>query len=141
MSATAATGELSPTGSDLTTAMQWAYDDGRFAHVSSTTRSATPCNGLVVGTRGWLRLGSPFYNPSTLESRIDGQTRTQHHEPGPHPYIHQVHEVERCLRAGERESPLVPWDDTIGILELMDDARRQLGVRYPADDEEEPAEA
>ena len=120
--------------------MQWAYDDGRFAHVSSTTRSATPCTGLVVGTKGWLRLGTPFYNPRTLESRLDGQVQVEHHDPGPNPYIHEVHEVERCLRTGAVQSALVPWEDTIGILELMDDARRQLGVRYPADDEQEPAE-
>ena len=37
--AVSAIGELSPTGSDLTTAMQWSYSDGRFAHVSCTTRA------------------------------------------------------------------------------------------------------
>jgi hypothetical protein len=45
-----------------------------------------------------------------------------------------VAEVERCLRAGELESPVVPLDDTIAILETIDEARRQIGVRYPADD-------
>jgi len=44
-----------------------------------------------------------------------------------------VAEVERCLRAGEIESPVVPLDDTIAILATIDEARRQLGVRYAAD--------
>jgi hypothetical protein len=44
-----------------------------------------------------------------------------------------VLEVERCLRAGEPESPVVPLDETVAILELLDEARAQLGVRYPAD--------
>jgi hypothetical protein len=33
------------------------------------------------------------------------------------------------------ESPLVPLDETIATLEVLDEARRQVGVRYPADDE------
>ena len=59
--------------------------------------------------------------------------------PPPHVgngYGHQVAEVARCLREGLTESPYVPLDDTVGVLEALDDARRQLGVRYPADDEE-----
>lgn len=133
--AVAATGHLSPTGSDATTALQWSYADDRFAHVSCTAESTTPGTGLVVGTSGWLRFGGQFYNPESLEVSSDGQLRRYHHDNGDHPYLAQIREVERCLRAGERESPLVPWADTVGILELMDDARRQLGVRYPADDD------
>ena len=48
-------------------------------------------------------------------------------------YQDEVAEVARCLRAGELESPLVPLDETVAILEVLDEARRQLGVRYAAD--------
>jgi hypothetical protein len=46
----------------------------------------------------------------------------------------EIAEVTRCLRAGELESPLVPLDETVAILELLDEARRQLGVRYPGEE-------
>ncbi len=128
-----ATGELSPTGSDYTTAMQWGYADGRFAHPTCTTRSRTPMAGLVVGTRGWLRLTGPFYKPDTLVVHtVDGE-RTEHQQLPGNGFGPEIAEVERCLRAGERESPLMTWDDTVGILEVLDDARAQVGVRYPAD--------
>ena len=39
-----------------------------------------------------------------------------------------------CAPASSRARS-VPLDDTVGILEVLDDARRQLGVRYPADAE------
>ena len=38
------------------------------------------------------------------------------------------------MRAGLRESPLVPHDQTLAIMRQLDDVRRQLGVTYPADD-------
>ena len=133
--AVTATGALSPTGSDLTTAMQWSYADGRFAHVSCTTRSLTPTTATVIGTDGWLRLERPFYDPPRIVvSTTDGGERTIEAGDNPHPYIHEVDEVARCLRAGTLESELMTWADTVGIMELMDDARRQLGVRYAADD-------
>jgi len=40
--------------------------------------------------------------------------------------------MERCLRQGLLESPLVPHADTIAALELIDQTRADLGVRYPA---------
>jgi hypothetical protein len=48
-------------------------------------------------------------------------------------YGFQIAEVQRCLRAGETESPLVPLDETVAILELLDEVRAELGVHYPAD--------
>jgi len=44
-------------------------------------------------------------------------------------------EVMRCLRAGERESPSLPLDETRSIMRTMDRLREVWGVRYPADDE------
>mgnify|MGYP000353757389 CR=1 FL=1 len=48
-------------------------------------------------------------------------------------YAHEIAEVDRCVRAGLRESPLVPHDQTLAIMRQLDDVRRQLGVTYPAD--------
>jgi hypothetical protein len=39
------------------------------------------------------------------------------------------------MRAGLVECPLLPHADTIAILELIDEARAQVGVRYPGDEE------
>ncbi len=47
----------------------------------------------------------------------------------------EVAEVERALRTGDTESPVVPLRDTVEILEIIDQARGQIGVRYPVDEE------
>ncbi|WP_436500294.1 Gfo/Idh/MocA family protein [Actinokineospora sp. HUAS TT18] len=131
------TGALAPTGTDQTLAMQWEYDDDRFAHVACTTQAATPCLGLVVGTGGSLTLGRPFYKPDTLtiETVTDGRRVSETITellPG-NGYGPEIAEVERCLREGLTESPLIPLDDTLAIMRLMDQARADLGVRYDAD--------
>jgi hypothetical protein len=41
--------------------------------------------------------------------------------------------VTRCLQDGLTESPRMPLADTVLVLELLDDARRQMGLRYRSD--------
>ncbi len=129
-----AAGVLSPTGSDATAAVQWSYDSGRVAQLHTSAVRESPFGALVVGTHGWLRLDTPLHLPATMTIHTaDGEQVVTSELPG-HGYGLEVAEVERCLRAGQLESPIVPLDDTIAILETIDDARRQIGVHYPVDD-------
>lgn len=129
-----AAGVLSPTGSDATAAVQWSYESGRVAQIHTSAVRESSLGALVVGTEGWLRLDTPLHLPDTMTIHTaDGEQVVTGAMPG-NGYGLEVAEVERCLRAGELESPVVPLDDTIAILETIDEARRQIGVRYPADD-------
>ena len=48
-------------------------------------------------------------------------------------YGNEIAEVGRCLRAGLRESPLVPHEQTLTLLRQMDDVRRRSASPSPAD--------
>ena len=129
------TGSLVPTGADLSVAMQWGYADGRFAQLSCTAGAATPCVATVMGTEGWLSLDAPFYRPSTLVLQRRGEQPETFTESLPgNGFGPEIAEVERCVAAGLTQSELSPWDDTIGILRVLDGVRAELGVHYPADD-------
>ena len=52
------------------------------------------------------------------------------------PYVgsghqYEAEEVVRCLKMGKLESDLMPLDDTIEIIRIMDQIRAQLDIRYP----------
>jgi len=133
----AVAGSLAPTGSDLTAALQWSHADGRVAQIYCSAAGYSPYAGLITGTDGWLRLEGRVHHPTKLVVHSSGGDRViEAPEQVGNGYGYQVAEVARCLRAGLTESPYVPLDDTIGVLELLDDARHQLGVHYPADDED-----
>ena len=38
----------------------------------------------------------------------------------------------RCLRDGRTESDVLPLDETVSIMETMDEVRRQIGLDYSA---------
>jgi predicted dehydrogenase len=115
--------------------MQWGFTDGRIAQIFTSSRNDSPFAALVTGTEGWISIEPRIHRATRLvigggpgEPEVVAAPRSEGNG-----YRLEVEEVARCLRAGELESPLVPLDDTVAILEVLDEARRQLGVRYPAD--------
>jgi predicted dehydrogenase len=128
-----ATGSRSPTGSDASVAVQWGYPDERFAQIASTTLGQNPLAGLIAGTEGWISVNGRVSRPTSITIHdATGDEVLPDTLPG-RGYGPEVAEVERCLRAGELESPLVPLDETVAILEVLDGVREQLGVEYEAD--------
>ena len=124
-------GTLSPTGSDAIVALQWGYTSGAVAQLRCATTAWTPGRATIAGTMGSISAEPWFLNPERLvvttsegESRVEGGGTT---------YGPQIQEVERCLREGLLESPLAPHADTIAVLELIDRARADLGVRYASE--------
>ncbi|GAA1537078.1 hypothetical protein GCM10009730_52920 [Streptomyces albidochromogenes] len=53
-----------------------------------------------------------------------------------HSLRYEAAEVMRCLRAGEKESPLVPLEGSLAVTRTLDAVRDRIGVRCPADEEE-----
>lgn len=50
---------------------------------------------------------------------------------GGHGMYWEADEVARCLRDGKLESEGMSWDESIAIMEVMDEVRRQGGLSYP----------
>lgn len=102
---------------------------------SRATLGENPLAGLIAGTAGWISVNGRVPRPTSLTIRdASGEEVLPDTLPGPG-YGPEVAEGERCLRAGDLESPLVPLDETVAILEVFDGVREQLGVRYAADQE------
>ena len=128
-------GTLSPTGSDDTFAMQWLYDGHPGAQLWASAPIAAPNEAAIYGTQGWISVLPEAYRPTGLvvhngagEYRIDDPLAGRGNG-----YTPEIEEVERCLRAGLAQSPLVPHADTIAILEILDAARATIGVIYPGE--------
>jgi len=124
-------GSLAPTGADRVVGMQWGYESGAMASLFTSSHAVGPNRASIIGRRGWVEVAEPFWrSPQWAVLHVDGQ-RDRRIEVVSRGYAHQAQEVSRCLRAGLLESPLMPHADTIGVLEILDAARSELGVRYP----------
>lgn len=126
-------GSTAPTGADDLAALQWMTADGAVVQVLCDTRSGGSSRTVVRGTEGWVEVHGPVNNP---ESFTVHRGRDAEWVEGPRDgFRHEVDEFHRCLRTGLLESPLVPHADTVAIMTILESARRELGVRYPQEQE------
>ncbi len=124
-------GSLAATGVDQVVAMQWGYDTGATAQLYCSSVTSGPVRAQVLGRRGHISIEPPFTSAPTVA--------VIHPHGGPERvlqvptdgYVHEIMEVARCIRAGLLESPLLPHEDSVGILEVLDAARSEMGVNYP----------
>jgi predicted dehydrogenase len=131
-----ATGTLAPTGVDLNCAMALRFSSGATASLASTLAARTQTTCTVYGTKGYMQMHARFHEATGLtlvrEGRDPEIIETGREGAG---YCYEARHVEECLRRGLTESPLLPLSFSLRQMECLDEIRRQLGVRYPADDE------
>jgi predicted dehydrogenase len=114
------------TGVDGQTSMLFGYAGGAQAILTCTSAAASPVRAAIVGTDSRIEIDGDFYAPTsfTLIPRDGEPTRYDEPRVG-HGIRHEADEVARCLREGLLESPLMPLDETISIMETMDKVLEQ----------------
>ena len=125
---------LTPTGVDRQTAMILDYADGRQAVLHTALDTAGPNRAAVIGTEGSVEIDRTFYVPTSFTVRDRDWNEIERYESDVdgRGMQFQAAEMERRI-AGEAASSL-PLDETVAIMSLLDEVRRQIGVRYAADD-------
>lgn len=139
-----ATADLSEGGIDLDVAMTGRYPGGALATMTASMSSWSSRSASIATDLGRIDVDE-FHHPTTVTFtpyvQLEGNWVFAPGEPvaitGDEPIIgtgygNEVAEVNRCIREGLRESPLVPHEQTLTLLRQMDDVRRQVGVTFPA---------
>ncbi|MES9524843.1 Gfo/Idh/MocA family protein [Streptomyces capoamus] len=133
----AARAVLSAEGVDLQTGALLSWDGGALAAVHCSIVGGTGATASVTGTRGRIDVPSGFFHPDRFVLHRDGRDPEEFAaDPadGPRTSLrHEAEEVMRALRAGEKESPLVPLEGTLAVMRTLDAVRERIGVRYPGD--------
>ncbi len=126
-----AVGTTAFTGVDETTSVLLSYGGGAHAVLTTTLAALGPNRAAVVGTEARLEIDGRFYAPTTFTlTRRDGTVERfdQPHEG--QGLRHEAAHVMACLRAGRTESDVLPLDETVAVMETMDEVRRQTGLGY-----------
>ncbi|KAL8841750.1 MAG: hypothetical protein Q9170_000783 [Blastenia crenularia] len=95
----------------------------------------------IQGTKGEIQVDGPAFRPRAWrciaaksdEEKGKGEPRIEEHPceiPGQGMFW-EADECARCVRDGRIESEGMGWEESVVIMEVMDEVRRQGGVVYP----------
>ncbi|KAH8704264.1 putative dimeric dihydrodiol dehydrogenase [Talaromyces proteolyticus] len=93
----------------------------------------------IQGTKGEIQVDGPAFRPPRYRviPKKQGDTPVKIREienPFPangHGMYWEADEVARCVRDGKLESEGMSWEESIVIMEVMDEVRKQNGLVYP----------
>lgn len=119
-------------GVDEQTSAIFDYADGAQAVITTNMIARTPCRAVVSGLLARLEIDSVFYNPAAMRViTSDGQITEYPNSYIGHGLREQAIEMARVVRSELLESPLMPWSETMAVMQTMDQIRRQIGLSYP----------
>ena len=124
--------EIGTTGVDELAAMVFGYDGGQMSMLYTAVRTNTPHEAVIMGTDGRIALPAPWWRPQRMTLIRSGREPEEIvMEPDGNGYNYEAVEVARCLAEGKAESDVMPLDESIEIMETMDQVRAQWGLKYP----------
>ena len=90
-----------------------------------------PTHGAVYGTKGHIDIPE-FKNPERVTLFVDGEAPRVIERPFEvNGYEYEIREAERCVSEGKLQSGLMTWEQTVSVMRIMDEVRRQNGMRFP----------
>lgn len=110
------------------------YDNGEIADLSFALSTAAVNEAYIFGTEGYIKVHEIFAVPSKASLFINKEEVEVIEEPiiG-NALNYEAEEVMRCLKLGLKESPKMPLDESVQIMEIMDQLRKPWGLLYSND--------
>jgi predicted dehydrogenase len=122
---------LTPEGVDETTGVLMGYQTGAIGAVTCSINGESRNAASITGTDGRIDLPPGFFAPQSFVLNRPGREPETFELPFEGSgYQFEAAEVQRCLLAGEPESPLMPHATTLEMMSLLDTIREEIGVVY-----------
>lgn len=123
------------TGADAQVATLFHYASGAIATTLSSSDSAGPNRASVVGTKGRIDIDTVWYSPTTFRVYDNANTVSEAFDApvAGRGMQFQADEAERLITAGLIESDIMPPRQSVQIMQVLDDVRHQIGLRYPGE--------
>ncbi|KAA9004720.1 Gfo/Idh/MocA family oxidoreductase [Paenibacillus spiritus] len=125
---------IGETGVDEQFSLLLGYEGGKAAQLAGAIRLGMANDVHIYGTEGRIYIPLTPVNPYAAELYA-GDERVERFEDDRvcEGYVLEADEVARCLRAGLKESPVMPLDESLEIMGLLDRVRKQWGLVYPGE--------
>ncbi len=124
--------EYFPNGVDKNLVMLFDYKDGEEAILNASLQYFSPCDGFLYGDKGCIRLHGRWHEATayTKFRKSMEDPITVNFDKRALTFGYEIDEVHYCLRNGLKESRKWSWQNSIEIMEIMDDVRKYIHLDY-----------
>lgn len=127
-----AVGVMAPTGVDMNVSVALTFPNGATASLFSTLAAQTDTTCTIYGSKGKIYIHGRFHETRGFTLTLDGEEpqvfATERNGWG---YGYEASDVQRCLAEGRIENDKLPLQFSLELMELMDEIRAQIGLKYP----------
>jgi predicted dehydrogenase len=116
------------TGVDGQTSILLGYPSGAQSVINCTSSAVSPTKAAIVGTDARIEIGRRWYGQTAFDLIPRGGEPRRYEAGVPSGLRFEADEVARCLSEGLLESPLMPLDETVSIMETMDEVLAQVAA-------------
>lgn len=126
---------LSDAGSDAEVATAFVHAGGALSTSVSSSRGAGTNTAQIVGTEARIEIDRVWYTPTSFrvvspDGEVLEEFTTEVEGRG---MQFQAQAAERFVAEGVQTNDVLPIDETVAIMGVLDEVRRQIGVVYPGE--------
>jgi predicted dehydrogenase len=127
-------GRMSPAGVDNFAIFQSEHERG-MAQLHTGIDLLSHGDAMLCGPRGYVLLRANWWNPAHATIRyLDGRTVELDEPYMAGGFNYETDHFCNLVRDGRRESPIVTHEISRGMAQMLEEARRSLGVNFPGED-------
>jgi predicted dehydrogenase len=114
-------------GVDGQASMLFGYESGAQAVLTCTSAARSATRACITGEKARIEIEGAFYAPTSFKLvKRDGDVTNFEFATRGRGLLYQAVEVARCIAEGVRESPVMPLDETVTIMETMENVLSYL---------------
>ncbi|WP_186423597.1 Gfo/Idh/MocA family protein [Lacrimispora celerecrescens] len=119
-------------GVDAQNSITLCYPGGKMAILNSSLRVLSDRMGVIYGTKGYLVVENVNNFESIRVYDANRELLETHIRPEQiSGYEYQIEASGEAIRNGWTEYPQMPHKATLDVMKVMDELRKQWGIRYP----------
>ena len=117
-------------GVDIHTNVLLKYKNGAIANITSAVGVSKPETAYIYGRKGQIYIPN-FYGATELFVSVGGDVDYIVRECIEDGFEEEIIEACKCIEKGKLQSDVLPLDESIAVLKLMDKIRNEINVKYP----------
>ena len=124
---------IGPSGADYSTACILKFAEDQLVSIMASQASFDYKDAVIFGEKGRIDVHDPWYKPTKMTVYKESQEPEKVEMPlgNFNGYEFEALAVMDCVQSHKTECELMPLDETLEIMSVLDELRKQMGIIYP----------